>query len=140
MASKEAIDFVNRLRDYYDYDVIEIRGRVEPLKFGNRYCQTANPFDFLTLIQNAEIVVSTSFHGVAFSLVFEKQFYALGMNNNSGRVQTLLNNLDISNRLLTIMNQVDLEEKIDYKKVNIRKLELVKQSHSYLFDALSKNS
>lgn len=137
--SKEAIGFVDRLKDYYGYKVIEIRGRVEPLLFGERYYQTANPYEFLSLIQNAEIVVSTSFHGVAFSLVFEKQFYALGMKNNSGRVHSLLNKLGISDRLLTDTNQVNFEEKIYYQQVNEKKEELIKQSQNYLIETINNS-
>jgi hypothetical protein len=137
MPSKESIDFVQRLEEFYGYKVVETRGRVEPMLFGNRYFQTASPLDFLMLIQNAEIVVSTSFHGVAFSLLFEKQFYALGMNNNSGRVQSLLNKLNISERLLANTNQVSFEEKINYQSVNLRKQELISQSKNYLIRALN---
>lgn len=137
MPSKESIDFVQRLKEFYGYKVIEIRGRVEPLLFGNRYFQTASPIDFLSLIQNAEIVVSTSFHGVAFSLVFEKQFYALGMNNNSGRVQSLLHKLNISERLLTTTEQINFDEKINYQNVNMRKQELITQSQNYLIRTLN---
>ena len=137
MPSKESIDFVQRLKEFYGYKVIEIRGRVEPLLFGKRYFQTASPKNFLSLIQNAEIVVSTSFHGVAFSLLFEKQFYALGMNNNSGRVQSLLNKLNISERLLTTTNQINFEEKINYQTVNLRKKELITQSQNYLIKTLN---
>jgi hypothetical protein len=137
--SKEAIGFVQCLENFYGYKVIEIRGRVEPLLYGKRYSQTAGPLDFLSLIQNAEIVVSTSFHGVAFSLVFEKQFYALGMKNNSGRVQSLLNKLNISERLLTNTNEVNFEEKINYKKVNVIKDELIKQSQNYLIETINNS-
>ena len=137
--SEEANEFTNSLKAHYGYKVIEIRARVEPLLFGDRYLQTASPIDFISLIQNAEIVVSTSFHGVAFALLFEKQFYTLGMNKNSGRVQTLLDNLDISNRYLTDINQVNLEEKIDYAKVNEKIAALKQQSQRYLLDALSNN-
>jgi hypothetical protein len=139
MPSKEAMDFVDRLKDYYGYKVIESRGRVEPLLFAKRYHQTASPTDFLSLLNNAEIVVSTSFHGVAFSIVFEKQFYALGMNNNSGRVQSLLNKLDIYDRLLINTEEVDFEEKINYHQVNVKKEVLIKQSQNYLIETINNS-
>ena len=137
--SDEAIDFVNNLSDYYGYKVFEIRGRVEPLLFGNRYLQTASPIDFLSLINNAELVVSTSFHGVAFSLIFEKQFYALGMGNNSGRVQTLLDNLNISERLLTNDTKIDFEKKINYDNLKVRMAELKSQSENYILENIGND-
>lgn len=136
MKSDEAILFTNRLEALYGYKVIEILGRVEPMLFGDRYLQTASPTDFISLIKNAEIIVSTSFHGVAFSLLFEKQFYALGMKNNSGRVKSLLDKLDISHRLLSDTNQIDLKDKIDYDKVNVKIANLIHKSKHYLLDLL----
>jgi hypothetical protein len=134
--SKDAINFTNSLKAYYGFRIIEIRGRVAPLLFGNRYAQTASPSDFISLIQNAEIVVSTSFHGVAFSLLFEKQFYALGMNNNSNRVQTLLGELGVSRRYLKKSESFDLNEKIDYGIIN-KSISLLKdKSQKYLIDSL----
>jgi polysaccharide pyruvyl transferase WcaK-like protein len=138
--STEAIIFTNRLKAHYGYKVFEIRGRVEPLLFGDRYLQTASPIDFISLIQNAEIVVSTSLHGVAFALLFGKQFYALGMKNNSGRVQTLLDKLDISQRLLTDINLVNLEDKIDYKTVNFKLAGFKQQSQNYLIDSIGSDN
>ena len=138
-ASKVAVDFVNHLKHHYGYKVIEIRGRVEPFLFGNRYFQTANPIDFISLIKNAEIVVSTSFHGVAFSVLFEKQFFALGMNN-ADRVLSLLNKLDIQKRFVIDTNQVDLNEKIDYEKVNLKIAELKHYSRNFIIDALSEKN
>lgn len=135
--SKEAILLTNRLKEHFGYKVIEIRGRVEPLLFGTRYLQTGSPAEYISLIKNAEIVVSTSFHGVAFSLIFEKQFYALGMKNNSGRVQSLLENLGIAHRLLPRIDQINFEEKIDYNKLNTRLTILKQHSKEYLISATS---
>lgn len=138
--SEEAIQFTNRLKEHYGYKVIEIRGRVEPLLFGNRYMQTQSPIDFISLIQNAEIVVSSSFHGVAFSLLLEKQFYCMGMKNNSGRVTSLLDSLDVSDRLVSNLSTFDFDKKINYQILN-RKLSALKTlSENYLVDSLNASN
>jgi len=137
--SSDAIILTNRLKAYYGYKVIEIRGRVEPQLLGDRYLQTASPSDFLSLIKNAEIIVSTSFHGIAFSLIFEKQFYALGMGTNSGRAKTLLDQIDLPNRYLSDIKCVDFKNNIDYNKVNIKIASLRQQSEKYLINNLSKS-
>ena len=97
--SKVARKVAEKLAEEKHCQLIELTGRVETLKYGKTYVQTANAFEFLSYIKNAESVVSTSFHGVAFSILFEKDFYALGMKNNSGRVASLLEQLSISHRL-----------------------------------------
>jgi hypothetical protein len=118
ISSVESTKLTNKLQGYYGYKVIEIQGRVNSLLYGNRYKQTESPMEFLSLIKNAEFVVSTSFHGAAFSLIFEKQFYAVGMGNNSGRILTLLSSLEIENRYLQNSEDVNIKEAIDYNNVN----------------------
>jgi len=130
--SQQAIDFINKLKAYYGYKVIEIRGRVEPLLFGKRYYQTATPNDFISLIQNAEIVVSTSFHGIAFSIIFNKQFYALGMGNNSQRVKSMLNLLGIKERYLDKINKNMFTEQINYENIKNKLDYEIEKSKKYL--------
>ena len=96
--------------------------------------QTANAFEFLSYIRNAESIVSTSFHGVAFSILFEKDFYALGMKNNSGRVASLLRQLDITHRLCE--DDVMDSTPIDYNIVNNKLFHLKETSIKYLKHSL----
>lgn len=136
VASPASIKYVNELAAHHNLKIVEIRGRVDPLKFGSRYFQTGGPNDFLSLIKNAEIVVSTSFHGVAFSLIFEKQFYALGIGKNSERVVSLLNNLGISERYLTKDRYSPLDNRINYKEINKILALLIESSKKYLNTAV----
>ena len=53
--------------------------------------------EFLYLINNASIVVSSSFHGTAFSLNMGKPLVAMGAMNEDDRVLSLLKNLGMSN-------------------------------------------
>ncbi len=49
----------------------------------------AGPCDFLSLIDHAAVVLTSSFHGTAFSLIYRKPFYVInGMED--GRIQDLL--------------------------------------------------
>ncbi|MCB9807067.1 hypothetical protein H6768_04235 [Candidatus Peribacteria bacterium] len=54
----------------------------------------------MNLIYNANYVVSTSFHGTAFSILFEKQFYSAGMDDNSSRAKSLLDLFGIPERYI----------------------------------------
>ena len=54
----------------------------------------AGPIDFLYLIMNAEEVVSTSFHGTAFGIIFGKKTYSL-LSKNPSRVINLMKTLGI---------------------------------------------
>lgn len=134
MRNDDALILVNKLALKHNCKVIEIRGRVDSLKFGNRYKQTEDPIGFLQLIRNAKFVVSTSFHGVAFSVIFEKQFLAIGMGKNSERAKSLLKNLGIENRYMSNLEALNLNEFIDYNQVNIKLNTLKTISINFLID------
>ena len=96
-----------------------------------RYITCASLNYFLGLIDNAEYVVSNSFHGVAFSVIFEKQFFAVGMGNKANRVVSLLQSLGIQERYFFNPEYTPLSE-INYKDVEKRKDEMVDQSTKFL--------
>lgn len=71
---------------------------------------------------DAEFVVTDSFHGTVFSIIFNKPFFALG-NTKRGmsRFTSLLKTFELEDRLLTEDDytiEEKLKSKIDYKKVN----------------------
>lgn len=96
-----------------------------------RYISCASLNYFLELIDNAEYVVSNSFHGVAFSVIFEKQFFAVGMGNRANRVVSLLQTLGIQERYFLNSEYIPLSD-INYMEVNERKDEMVEQSTKFL--------
>lgn len=66
------------------------------------YLYGVSPQEFIGLIRNAEFVVTNSFHGVAFSIIFQKQFLvsvADGLKDVASRIESLLNVFGIYNRL-----------------------------------------
>lgn len=80
--------------------------------------QDPSVYDWVNQIATADYVVTDSFHGTAFSIIFNKQFLAIG-NKARGlsRFTSLLNKLDLSERL--IIDSLNIKMlKIDYDKVN----------------------
>ena len=118
LPSKEADKLVERLQDKWKYDVIEITGSVNFRKIGKRYIQTADAFEFISYIKNAEFVVTSSFHGTAFSILFEKQFYVVGMGKKVGRVKSLLSQLDMEDRLMGNLSADSLNYNCIIRKLN----------------------
>ena len=136
--SEDSLLLTKKAADFYASEVIEIPGTsVNPLLWSKRYNQTASPLEFLSLIVNAEFVVSTSFHGVAFSIIFEKQFYALGMGNNSGRVKDLLVSLNLQDRYIDNVEDANFSSHIDYASVNELMKPLKENSINFLKESIS---
>jgi hypothetical protein len=82
----------------------------------------AGPAEFLGLYANASFVITNSFHGSIFSLIFEKEFFTitpLSKSNNSRQVG-LLKMVGLENRILkegSDISKIDLDT-IDYTLVN----------------------
>jgi exopolysaccharide biosynthesis predicted pyruvyltransferase EpsI len=93
---------------------------------------------------DAEFVITDSFHGTVFAILFNKQFLCLG-NNDRGltRMTSLLDKMELADRLIC---EEDKNKKlhelkaIDYQKVNqIIEREKIK-SMDFLENALSQNN
>lgn len=61
--------------------------------FGDYQFFEVSPYDFVSLIKNSECVFTDSFHAVAFSCIYQKQFYVINdskMGAMGDRINTLL--------------------------------------------------
>lgn len=81
--------------------------------------------EFLSYIKHAEAVVTNSFHGTVFSILFEKPFLSLKVKTTGSRAENLLNLLDIKSQLVD-GDDLSYSLKVDYKKVN-RLLEIERE-------------
>ena len=70
--------------------------------------QNVGPSEFVYLFKHASFVVTTSFHGTAFSVIYNKPFYTLVQPNSSDdRVTSLLKPLGLEKRLVYMETNVD---------------------------------
>lgn len=69
---------------------------------------------YLNMINNASYVVTSSFHGLAFSLIFQKQFEVWPLQGNmadrNGRMTDLLKSLGLSHRIENGNSTIDYTE------------------------------
>lgn len=97
---------------------------------------SAGPSEFIRLIKNAEYVFSSSFHGLAFSIIYKKQVFA-SFTKNEGRARSLLSALEIEERLLPAKSPIPTGIKdIDYVKVTKKLKEERDNSLNYLIKML----
>ena len=74
----------------------------------------ANPSDFLALFRDADFVVSNSFHGTAFSIIFRKRFLTYAAKYNA-RIENILTLTGLEQHLVTgRFDETLISEKIDY--------------------------
>ena len=99
-------------------------------------CSSDGPAEFLQRIRNAEYVVTTSFHCVAFSLLFEKNFIAFRRDGMGPKIDNILEIVDLSERLVEDNSVFDINEPIDFRKVRLALEKERKNSLCFLKDSL----
>ena len=78
------------------YDIVAL-GTGFPTVWCNRWISDADPGQFLWLIDHAQAVVTSSFHGVAFSLIFNKKLAAAVNPSAPSRICNILDTLHYTN-------------------------------------------
>lgn len=103
-----------------------------------RRVPNAGPREFLGLFSKAKFVITNSFHGTAFSIVFKKPFLSLTTNNRASRIKDLLDALDIGDRLVVDDSTTEYEVGgvIDYDRIDAKLQVLREDSITYLKSAL----
>lgn len=99
------------------------------------YIRTASPEQFLGYIKNASYIVTTSFHGTALSIIYEKPFYTLIKDYKSERMTDLLEllGIDRKERIIEEDGETILSfTPIEYDSVNEKRRIEAEKSLEYL--------
>ena len=106
------------------------------------YCKknyaNGGPIEFISLIKNASVVVSNSFHATAFSIIFKKDFFVtLRKENINTRMENLLSIVGLSSHILTLDYTVkQLNQSIDYTTVSGIMNSYISESKKYLMESV----
>lgn len=95
--------------------------------FGDEKKYEAGPEEFLNLLRHADVVVTDSFHAVAFSLIFHRSFWAVDRKEKekttglNGRILNLLSEVGMEDRYSEDTNiaNLSLEKTPDYKQFDM---------------------
>lgn len=125
--NKEKTDAIKKFAKDKNLEVYEIND-------GNSSQDAISIEEWLKNIYDADIIVTDSFHGCVFSILFNKQFYAF-VNKERGvdRFYSLFEMFDLNDR---VVNDAKFSPKeIDYKKVD----EILKNQKEYSKEFLISN-
>ena len=100
--------------------------------YGDHFLYDVGIKDFLWLVDHAEYVVTSSFHGVAMSAVFNKKFSAVINPKSPSRIENLLRILSIPHVEINRLDEAD----IDYRTVNQRIAEERERGLDYLQEVI----
>lgn len=91
-----------------------------------------SPYDFLALIDNANFVVTNSFHGTSFSIILQKQFWSCIAEGSNQRIVSLLEKAGMSDRLLDNGNKTIPSSVVDFSNTQKNLLSYILESKKFL--------
>lgn len=101
-----------------DLEIVEIVTSSESL-FNLKIKQTLSVNGLLQLFQSASYIITSSFHGTVFAILFNKQFNVISISDNiDERALSLLRNLNLSDRMLSLKQGAKSTTQINYEISN----------------------
>lgn len=102
---------------------------------------TIDPAEFLYMIQNASYVLTDSFHAVAFSIKFNKEFYVFdrkqdGVSNMFSRIETITKRFGLENRIQDRESIVEQSPISNWKEIEEELAAEKKRSMGKLLEAM----
>lgn len=133
------------LAKHYNGKVVVINQNLRDLYIGGRNVQySAGPREFLWLIKNSSMVCTNSFHAVAFSLIFNQNFWvfidgeARGEEKPQQRIYNITELVGLDSRIVdqNTCGDMNMDQQIDWEKVNAKLDAAIKSSKSFINDCL----
>ena len=140
--------FVKKIADKYNLKVITWSTKSYYIKnikeFGFILPPYESPAVYLHLIKNAELVLTTSYHGTIFSTIYKKRFFTIkngGMYGDDDRVKTLLEQINMQKNLIPYEfdDNFNYLQNINYNNYDIKLSDLKIKSIKFLKDNLSED-
>lgn len=137
------INFAKQLNQVTGLDIVFISDEVIHRKKGIKYKSFIGPKEWISLFLNARYIVTNSFHGVAFSINFNKDFFVELLPppaSVNSRLENIINLFNLEDRMIINGENKNINKSIDYNVVNeILKTER-KKSLDYLKIILEDNN
>ena len=139
----ELLEIINHVQSQLDCQVVYLNGRTEDVfRRHSVIKKSEGPADFIQLIRNAEIVITSSFHGTAFSLIYKKPLMAIVRDNDveDSRISSLLQRLHAERSIVSYNKGCTLSRQKLYELKNESSImdDYIRESENYLGCSLSK--
>lgn len=113
-------DYAIRFADKCGMPLMRVSPFMRQIGRGGRLIHLPDISEFLSLIKGCSYLITDSFHGTAFGLIFNRQFVEVLPNNKTGsRNQSILELVGLTDRILKSHDDYSfIQNRIDYNKVN----------------------
>ncbi len=138
--SQEVFRYARKVSEAFGYPIVYLNQNLLFREKDFIYRRGVSPGQFLAWIREADFIVTNSFHGTAFSVIFEKKFASDTQwhGGENQRMVNLLEKLHLKGRAIQCLPEDDIDREIDYKTVKKQLYECRSQSRDYLRKALEK--
>lgn len=134
--NQEIVDYANKLAKEKNLKICYYSSNHSNYIDHSQDCITDGPAEFLYRLKNAEYVLTNSFHCVVFSLLFRKKFLSFTRSGVSIKTSNLLEKFNLTNRIITSENKIDIDDEIDFEKTDIVIQKMRADSMEYLRKSL----
>lgn len=134
-------EMVRRIAAERGLRIVRIGRLKDMMKRGFINARANGPQEFLGLVRDADFIVTSSFHGSVFSILYQKEFLCvLNNNNRNSRLETLARRLGLESRLVHDVSHEDAaaaKQPIDYATARKKLAHEREKSLEFLRHALS---
>lgn len=142
------MEIAEKLKKYLNKPIVVIHSsygimtQIEILKSKNINIPVAGPQEFVTLFANADCIVTNSFHGTAFSIIFDKPFLSVPHSTRNTRLQSILELLKLEKRFVSIDDrnlsgkELFNKAKLKDKNTNLLLQNEIKKSEEFLISTI----
>lgn len=135
--NKELTLLANRISNQFGYGVISYSSSKNYIS-GMKSFKYESPETFLNYIKNSKLVLSTSFHGIAFAIIFNKPFYTIPHKTRGSRMVDLLTLLELNERIIYKNDELtNIKFELNYSRTNQILKKQREESLKYLKEALN---
>lgn len=135
--NEELFDYAKRLSKNRKLPIIEIESGADIADEAFDLVYTAGPQEFLGYIHKADYVITNSFHGTAFSIIYQKKFTVFGLRNHGERLRNVLRLYGLESRLYQKNGDGKIDEDVDWSKVEKRMEETAKLGEDFLMKSFN---
>lgn len=96
------------------------------------------PYDFLVLIDNAECIVTNSFHGTSFSVILQKQFWTCVAEGSNQRIASILSKAGLLKRMIDKNRIIDYSEKCNFDQAAQKLKEHISRSKTFIQSSINE--
>ena len=132
--NKKMEEYADKIAKENGWKVVEISLRATNADRHQMFYE-AGVEEFLSLVKNAEVVVTNSFHGAIFSVQYKRPFYVFSREQCDSKIDEVLQLFGLRDRLM-INGEENIESNINWDDVHKRIDEARNQAFNFLINEL----